>query len=551
MVPNRLILIENLYPRSVYLWLGDINKLYLIMGSLKFEVLEAKTMINNNQYPMYTGFLPAELLIKIAEVPSFSVSKPHHRIADDVIKPPIDEWQRPEDLSKIQTIKEIYGDTTKDNLMANPVLLGTAIQNLNPPKISIIITQKTVRASNGEVIPIPKLYEVEINYDQNLSKPIWILDGQHRIKGLSISSQKNELVPFVLLHDTSKYTPPFLAEIFTHVTTGAKPMEPIHGEWMKFAFDLEHYKQKAHKFAMETTIFLCKESTLGGLANPFNNQIQFNPYILPAPKWNAFGFDSIEWERIIATNFYGKGGKLPPKEIAEEIVKATLAFEKQDTHKSVDSKIFSTNNSHKILAEAYLIGLLVYLVQVNKQTSFIDWESFFLDPRRAVNKCNFSLPFVKTTGALSSNNGKPSKEIAIDSFTDFFCSPNELNGQILTDFLQGIGGNIKMSAYKSNSGRIDKKTKIEKIIPFGSGVTPFDLSAGDISRDIISIENISSNIYINSVRDLNHRPAHELKKALTKKGENISSFPDHYEIDIEYMAYSGDSKKVTQIRLDK
>lgn len=435
--------------------------------------------------------------------------------------------------------------------MANPVLLGTAIQNLNPPTTSIKINQKTVTASSGQVIVIDNHYIVEVEYQSNNNKPIWILDGQHRIKGLSISAQKKELVPFVLLHDTTKYTPPFLAEIFTHVTTGAKPMEPVHGEWMKFAFNLEHYKQFAHKAAMEATIYLCKEPILSTLANPFNNQIQFNPYIQPSPKWNAFEFNSIEWQRLIASHYYGKGGKLSPLELAEEIVKATLIFEKYDSHKNSDSKLFSTNKSHKILAEAYLIGLLAYLRQINKQTTLSDWEDFFLDPRRSINKCNFLLPFVKTTGALSSNNGKPSKQIAINCFIDFFCHPNELNSQVFTDYIQGIGGSFKISAYKSNNGRIDKKTKYEKIVPYASGMIPFDLSTGGISRDVIMIENLTNNIYILGVRDTNVKPAIELKYATTKKGENISSLKNNYEIDIEYMSYSGDTKRVTPIRLDK
>ncbi len=522
------------------------------MTTIKFNVIGGITKINGNDYPLYSGFLAASTLIEIAEVPSFDEAKPHHKIADDVIKPPIDEWQRPEILLKIQSIKEIYGDKTKDNLMANPVLLGTAIQNLNSPNIAINIKQKTVTASNGQVIPIDKYFDIEINYEPNKGKPIWILDGQHRIKGLAQSTQKNELVPFVLLHDTSKYTPPFLAEIFTHVTTAAKPMEPVHGEWMKFAFNLEHYKEKAHKLSMETTILLCKEPNLGGQANPFSNKIQFNPYIQPAPKWNAFVFNSIEWETIISTNFYGKGGKLSPQELAEEIVKATLAFEKHDSHKNSDSKLFSINNPHRILAESYLIGLLTYLNKINKQTSFANWETFFLDNRRAVNRCNFLLPFVKTTGALSSNNGKPSKQIATNCFIDFFNNPNDLNNQILTDFIQGIGGSFTIEAYKLNAkGGIDKKSKIDMVIPYGSGMLPFDLSAGGINREIIMIKPNSSNIYIQSVSDFNHKPTVEFKQALTKKGENVRSLPNNYEIDVIYMSYSGDTRRQTQIRLDK
>jgi len=516
------------------------------MATIKFDVLEAKANINGNTYPMYTGFLQATLLMEIAEVPSFAKDKPHHRIADDVIKPPIDEWQRPEEKDKIQTIKEIYGDVKKDNLMANPVLLGTAKQNLLPPNVEILLTQKTVRSTSGEIIPIPNSYVVEVTYDSSQKRPLWILDGQHRIKGLSISKQKNELIPFVLLHDLQKYTPPYLAEIFTHVTTGAKPMDPIHGEWMKFAFNLGNYQQKSHKNAMEATIALCREPVIAGKANPFNNLIQFNPH-LPSPKWNAFEFTAIEWQQLIAINYYAKQGKLSPVELAEEIVKSTIIFQELDTHKNIDSRLFSANKAHKIIAEAYLIGLFTYLSGTNKQMSLSDWNDFYLDSRRAVNRCNFSLPFVKTTGALSSNNGTPSKKIATGCFIDFFCSPNQLNGQIITDFLQGIGGDIKISAYALKNGRIDKKTKIEKRIPYNSGIIPFDLSSGGINREIISIESCTSNLCILSVTDTHYRPSRVLKK----KSENVSAFANNYEIDIEYMAYSGDTRIVTQIRLDK
>jgi len=192
------------------------------------------------------------------------------------------------------------------------------------------------------------------------------------------------------------------------------------------------------------------------------------------------------------------------------------------------------------------------LNKINKQTSFANWETFFLDNRRAVNRCNFLLPFVKTTGALSSNNGKPSKQIATNCFIDFFNNPNDLNNQILTDFIQGIGGSFTIEAYKLNAkGGIDKKSKIDMVIPYGSGMLPFDLSAGGINREIIMIKPNSSNIYIQSVSDFNHKPTVEFKQALTKKGENVRSLPNNYEIDVIYMSYSGDTRRQTQIRLDK
>jgi hypothetical protein len=162
------------------------------------------------------------------------------------------------------------------------------------------------------------------------------------------------------------------------------------------------------------------------------------------------------------------------------------------------------------------------------------------------------LPFVKTTGALSSNNGKPSKQIATNCFIEFFDDPNQLNGQILTDFIQGIGGSFTIEAYKlTKNGRIDKKTKVEMVVPYGSGMLPFDLSVGGITREVIMIKPNSSNIYIQSVSDFNHKPTVEFKQALTRKGENISGLPNNYEIDVIYMSYSGDTRRQTQIRLDR
>jgi hypothetical protein len=326
-------------------------------------------------------------------------------------------------------------------------------------------------------------------------------------------------------------------------------MKTVHGEWMKFAFDLGNYKLKAHKMSMETTIALCRNTKFKNITNPFFNQIQFNPH-LTKPKWHAFEFNSIEWEQIISVHYYAKQGKMSPIELAEEIVKATLSFEKLDSHKQNDSRIFS-NRSHKILAEAFLIGLLTYLTSQSKPMSINDWDSFFLDPRRAVNRCNFSLPFVKTTGALSSNNGKPSKKIAINCFIDFFCTPNNLEGTFFTDFLQGIGGKFKIMAFSVKNGKIDKKSKIEKIIPFASGITSFDVSSGGIQRDIILLEELTPNMLLTSVSDSHFKPSKSLKSALKRNGENISNLPNNYEIDVEYMAYSGDTRQLTQIRIDK
>jgi hypothetical protein len=319
---------------------------------------------------------------------------------------------------------------------------------------------------------------------------------------------------------------------------------------MKFAFSLPRYDTYESQQAMKTTVFLCTESKMSGLINPFNNKIQFNPY-LPAPSWNSFSFNSMEWVKLLLENYYGKGGKFTAFELADEIVKATLSFEKLDTKKDVSSKLFSTASPHKILSEAYLIGLLTYLSSINKSKSPSEWDSFFLEPMRAVNKCDFELVFVVSPGAMSSANGSPSKKIATDCFINFFSNPQYLNGHKFTDFLQGMGGTFRISAYKLNGAKIDKKSKIYMDIPYSTGLIPFNISAGGVKREIITIESLTSNLICYNVTEAMVTPIVKINGALTKKGGNISYFPVSKQIEIEYMAYSGDTRRSIKIRIDR
>jgi len=519
------------------------------MPSLSFEVLKRENTINGKKYPMYIGFLPAIELLKISEVPSFSVSKTHFAIATEALDTQIEQWQRTLEEEKVNKIKGSYNDSNKDNLMANPILLGVAKQNLLPPNISITIGQKFI-THKGDVVPIENLYTINLSYEIEKHRPLWILDGQHRVHGMSESNQRNEYIPFVLLHESNLYNPAFLAEIFTHVTTGAKPMEPIHGEWMKYAFRLDQYKERAYENAMKTTMILCKEQAFNGTSNPFHNKIQFNPY-QSNPRWDAFDFNSIEWKNLIAIYYFGRGGSFLPYELAQEIVLSTLAFEELDSYKNNNSKLFSDNHPHRTLAEAYLIGLLAHLANSSQPMTLQDWKSFYLDTRRAVDRCNWSLPFVQTPGALSSNNGAPSKKIVTDCFRDFFSDPNKLNNNLLSDFLEGIGASFKITAYeKTPSGAKKKSTKIEKVFNPG-GKNFINLSLGGHNRSIIVIESCTSNLQITKVQDTSVKPHVELKTSLTQKGLDVTSYRSGKIIDIDTISYSGDTRKTTEIRIDK
>src|SRR6266571_27960 len=256
------------------------------MSKIVVDTMRGVASIGGELFPMYAGFLSAEKIAQVAVVPNFQRTKEHHQIATDIATPPIDEWQRPLDNDKVNKVRDTYSDLSGafKNLMANPVLLGIA-----PTKIDettrVNITQKTVPAPGG-AIAVDNVFSLTITYSDD-KKPLWILDGQHRVEGLKASVQRDEPIPFVLLYEEGRYTAPFLAKIFTHVTTGATPMEPLHAEWMRYSFELPPYDNAFAKNAMRAVIELCKASSLGDGVNPLQNKIQFNPYV-QKPGYFAF-----------------------------------------------------------------------------------------------------------------------------------------------------------------------------------------------------------------------------------------------------------------------
>lgn len=520
------------------------------MTIIKINVLKSITTINGSEYPIYTGFLPPVELIKIAEVPSFPKDKSHHQIAQDIHTPPVDQWQRPEDERKIEKINTIYSNTNKNNLMANPVLIGIAQPNINESNY-IQIRPKVVNI-HDTIYPIDDLYEVEVNNSTHSNKPLWILDGQHRIAGLEKSTQRNQPIPFVLLYDEQLFTPPFLAEIFTHVTTGATPMEPLHQEWMKYSFALDKYQNDSSRKSFETLIYLCKTISFENVNNPFHNRIQFNPY-QSITGFYAFKFNVIEFEKIISDNYYGKNGPKPPEELAKELVFLIRAAEELDSHRNNGSKLFSTEDPHLILAEAFLCGALSYLANNDINYSKEDWKSFLLNDGRRFNRCNWKLTFIQSRGALSSSNGSPSKTIAKECFDVFFNYPNELNGILLTDYLQGANAEIAIRSYPSTAaGRIANREHDihSKVTPPG-GLIPFNMSEDDKNRNFIRIESNSPNCYITKIYNNNVRPPASLNEASQARGLNVNSFSDEFTITVETMSYSGDTKKYSEIRVNK
>ena len=221
---------------------------------------------------MYIGFCSAAFLNKIAEAPAFDEDTTNATIASNVLTPPVEAWQRPLIPEAIAAIAKTFNN--EGRLMPNPVLLAR-----NPYwNGTISLGQQTI---NGTV-PTWEVELPDVSPDPK-RKPLWILDGQHRIKGLTSSLQNGNNLPFVLLlnEDHKAYDEARLAEIFAQVSTTASPLDPLHRDWMSYAFRLAQYDgdSPGQRDAMETVALMCKTPKLSpsDLANPFRDKIRFNP----------------------------------------------------------------------------------------------------------------------------------------------------------------------------------------------------------------------------------------------------------------------------------
>ena len=258
--------------------------------SLDVTCLVNHTQLNKaDPYPMFLGYLSATDILKIADVPSFSRTASNISIIEDIppFQKPVKRWQRPLDdddkdvispkskVSKVTSIGRVYSDSTHDNLMPNPVILSR-----NPLQSSTIdCTAEEIEflvkvPGHSKKALVDELSTIHFEYTggENPKKPLWILDGQHRVYGMAATSNftseggidRSDLrIPFILLLGEI-YEADQLAEIFTYVTSGATEMDPLHKDWMHYSFDMPKYDLEHNHKAMEAVAYLGKTVIYGG-----------------------------------------------------------------------------------------------------------------------------------------------------------------------------------------------------------------------------------------------------------------------------------------------
>ena len=397
--------------------------------------------------------------IKFADVPSFPEDATHTKLSSNLTQDPVTDWQRPVDKVRLTRIRKNvdaarqYSDEF-DTLMANPVLIGRS-DKIKPNPIpnqdcSVNATPLQIQTSNGSSITVPNVSTLEINGNSS-AKPLWILDGQHRIHGLgqspfpvddkgnrilnNASILADEGIPVVFVIDDN-YSPEFLAKIFTERTESEK-MSPIHEDWMQYAFHMKPYNKQSTRLAMEVVIELTNKQSIDAMRNDFYNKIQFNPKEMNYGE-GVFKYTSIEFRRLLEANYFENipVGRTPKssQEIAQCIVRFYRACCRLDNAQTVGkSKLLSPSlkggvGGSKFLATIFLSAFLDYIAENEDTISKTQdqWEYFLKDPARNFQDCDWTLDAISPVVWKQMPQEEPPKSAEL-SFQRFFKNPDGWN----------------------------------------------------------------------------------------------------------------------------
>jgi len=188
----------------------------------------------------YMGFAPAGSLDAVCSVPWMDPTLSSSDFSNKLLNGQLDsgKWQRVVDHDRIKDIRN-FADTPGKNLF-NPVLLYTSkdqIEGANKlnGRSTISVPFDFLKERRGEYhdyLPFP--HEVDL-------RPIWALDGQHRIRGFGSSGRGSKLpIPFVLLiGEGSHEDAARCALIFTEINTRSEPLDDLHKIYLNYQFAME------------------------------------------------------------------------------------------------------------------------------------------------------------------------------------------------------------------------------------------------------------------------------------------------------------------------
>jgi DGQHR domain-containing protein len=163
----------------------------------------------------------------------------------------LSQWQRRPDPKRIKSISN-FMDSSDNNLIINSIMLyvpkdapGVELQK-NGKFVKIIIDPKKFLAPIGDKLTDVTSHKEENGTKDGLTKfndhrPIWIVDGQHRTRGMALSNRGARLdVPVIITHGAGEDTIELeeVAKIFTEINTLANPLDNKQQHYLSHKFSI-------------------------------------------------------------------------------------------------------------------------------------------------------------------------------------------------------------------------------------------------------------------------------------------------------------------------
>jgi DGQHR domain-containing protein len=160
------------------------------------------------------------------------------------------EWQREMDKERILKIENFIGQ--ESNVIANAPMLY--INNSD----AVEITDETITIHFNKFLKYQKsgihegfytdrIKESETDEFGNFTyqdfRPLWIIDGQHRLRGIHQNEQMQDIeIPIIIF--PSDFNSTNTAKIFAEINTLQKKLDPLHELFMQHKFCIDHVNIK-------------------------------------------------------------------------------------------------------------------------------------------------------------------------------------------------------------------------------------------------------------------------------------------------------------------
>ena len=216
----------------------------------EWELIE----INQKDQTFYLSSAPVKEISQASTVPSIppvlGVVESAERVLDK--KRGKSEWQRIVDVSRLRKIQNFIN--FQQNIIANSIMLfvnDTECIDISNGKLTIHFDKFLKKMNQGEHEGkfIDRIEEDDKDEFGNKVftdfRPFWIIDGQHRVRGIQKSDKMNSIkIPVVIFPNNFK--PGQTAKLFAEINTLQKPLDGLHELFMqhRFSIDSTNVKRK-------------------------------------------------------------------------------------------------------------------------------------------------------------------------------------------------------------------------------------------------------------------------------------------------------------------